>query len=186
MQRPKHASFFRVFASPDLSQHRLGETGLHEDLYDLCAVHEAVAVHVGLLKEFIKPFSVGNRNHPIHSRLRGVTTQSYINRQCGLVWAAMVKEAFEEMYLQVLTHSSAFVTTSSFNLRKSLNHFEEYVILGCSNAWSRRHISGNMHAWAGRFQENLFLWLPAPVPGEGDALWKCTQPSTMWQNESGR
>lgn len=59
-----------VAASPYLSQHRLGETGLHEDLYDLGAIHEAVTVRVCLLEEFIVPFPVGSRNHPIHCRLQ--------------------------------------------------------------------------------------------------------------------
>lgn len=70
----------RVVASPYLSQHCLGETGLHEDLYDLGAIHKAVTIRVCLLKQFIEPFPVGNRNHPIHRRLQGVTTQSQMNQ----------------------------------------------------------------------------------------------------------
>lgn len=70
-----------IVASPYLCQHRLGEAGQHEDLYDLGAIHQAVTVGVCLYEEFIVAFLVGNRYHPIHCRLEGVKTKQQISEK---------------------------------------------------------------------------------------------------------
>lgn len=52
--------------SPYLRQHCLGETGMHEDLYDLSATDEAVIVCVRLPEHFIISLPVSHRYHPVH------------------------------------------------------------------------------------------------------------------------
>lgn len=52
--------------SPYLGQHSLGETGLHEDLYDLSSINKAVIVGVSFLEDLIISLSVSHRYHPVH------------------------------------------------------------------------------------------------------------------------
>lgn len=65
--------------SPYLCQHRLGEARLHEDLYDLSAIHQPVTVGVCLREEFIEAFPVGSGHYPVHCRLEGVKTKQQIS-----------------------------------------------------------------------------------------------------------
>lgn len=84
----------------------------------------------------------------------------------------------QEICLKDLMRSSGCVANWSFwfekngKEEKSFNRFEQHLKV----VWSKTRISV-MHAWARRFQENLFLRLPAMLLEEGNALSKCTQPS---------
>lgn len=51
---------------PYLCQHRLRQTGQHEDLNDLSSVYEAIVVNVCFLKEFVVTFPVSRGHDPVH------------------------------------------------------------------------------------------------------------------------
>lgn len=54
---------------PNLCQHSLGETGLHENLYNLSSINEAVTVAVCFLEDLIISLPVSNLYHPAHRQL---------------------------------------------------------------------------------------------------------------------
>lgn len=56
----------RAVGSPYLGQHSLGETGQHEDLYDLSSINKAVTVCVRFLEDLIISLSVSHRYYPVH------------------------------------------------------------------------------------------------------------------------
>lgn len=66
--------------SPYLSQHGLGERGLHEDLDDVPPGDEAVVVRVRLLKKVLVPGPVSRGNRPLHLWLEDKATAD-INAQ---------------------------------------------------------------------------------------------------------
>lgn len=64
--------------SPYLCQHSLGETGLHEDLYDLSSIHKAVVVAVSFLEDLIVSLPVSQRYHPVHRWLEWTKDEIYV------------------------------------------------------------------------------------------------------------
>lgn len=64
--------------SPYLCQHSLGETGHHEDLYDLSSINEAIVVRVCFLEDVIVSLPVSHRYHPVNRWLESTKDNMYV------------------------------------------------------------------------------------------------------------